>query len=175
MLQILGAFGTAISTFTAQNYGSNKFDRVREGVKSCLKITITISIITAIIVYLFGEYFMLLFVGKGKSEVIRLGVQYVRVPSCFYIVLGVNFVIRFVLTRIGQSSIPLGVGILEVFVRALATYYLIYPLGFTGMTYTNPLCWGISTLLIALNYSTLLNKAFKEKVAINKSKIETAN
>ena len=83
---------------------------------------------------------MILFVGKEEVEVIRLGVQYVSFTSCFYIVLGINFVIRFVLTGVGQASIPLGVVILEVFLRALATYYLIYPLGFTGMTYTNPLC-----------------------------------
>ncbi|MDU2673532.1 MAG: MATE family efflux transporter [Clostridium sp.] len=163
MLQILSAFGTSISTFTAQNYGSNDFDRVKQGAKSCLKITITISIITALIVYFFGETFMILFVGKDESEVIRLGIQYVRFTSCFYIILGVNFVIRFVLTGVGQAIVPLGVGILEVFIRALAAYYLIYPLGFTGMTYTNPLCWGVSTLLIALTYPTLLNKSFNKK------------
>ena len=106
---------------------------------------------------------MILFVGKDESEVIRLGIQYVRFTSCFYIILGVNFVIRFVLTGVGQAIVPLGVGILEVFIRALAAYYLIYPLGFTGMTYTNPLCWGVSTLLIALTYPTLLNKSFNKK------------
>lgn len=164
MMQLLSAFGTSISTFTAQNYGNNEFDRVKQGAKSCLKITITISIITALIVYFFSESFMLLFVGKGESEVIRLGVQYVRFTSCFYIILGVNFVIRFVLIGVGQASVPLGVGILEVFIRALTTYYLIYPLGFTGMTYTNPLCWGVSTLLIAIAYSKLLNKSFKQKL-----------
>lgn len=173
MMQILGAFGTSISTFTAQNYGSNDFNRVKQGAKSCLKITIILSIITALVVYFFGEYFMILFVGKEEVEVIRLGVQYVSFTSCFYIVLGINFVIRFVLTGVGQASIPLGVGILEVFLRALATYYLIYPLGFTGMTYTNPLCWGVSTFLIAITYKMLLNKSFNQK--LERDNIEVVN
>lgn len=163
MMQILSAFGTSISTFVAQNFGSNNFNSVKEGARSCLKITISISIITALIINLFGEQFMLLFVGSEETKVIELGVQYVRFTSLFYIILGVNFVIRFVLTGVGQSSIPLGVGILEIFIRAIATYYLIYPLGFTGMTYTNPLCWGISTFLIAIVYKRLLKKAFKQK------------
>lgn len=167
MLQILAAFGTAISTFTAQNYGCNNFERVRQGAKDCLKITIGISIVTAIIVYLFSEYFMLLFVGKEEIEVIALGVQYVSFTSCFYIILGVNFVIRFVLTGVGEATVPLGVGILEIIIRAVSTYLLIYPLGFTGMTYTNPLCWGVSTLLIAVLYNRLLKNAFNKKIKQN--------
>ena len=31
MYQILGAFGTAVSTFVAQNYGAGEYGRIRRG------------------------------------------------------------------------------------------------------------------------------------------------
>lgn len=173
MMQVLSAFGTSVSTFTAQNYGSNQFDRVKKGAKDCLKVTIVLSLLTALIVHFFGEYFMWLFVGKEETEVVALGVQYIQFTSLFYVVLGVNFVIRFVLTGVGQSSVPLVVGILEIFIRGLSTYYLIYPLGFTGMTYTNPLCWVVSTVLVAIVYRYLLNKSFKQKLAKEHQQLDT--
>lgn len=37
MMQILSGFGTAISTFTAQNYGHKAYNRIRKGAKETLK------------------------------------------------------------------------------------------------------------------------------------------
>ncbi|WP_082029228.1 MATE family efflux transporter [Beduini massiliensis] len=164
MMQTLSGFGTAISTFSAQNYGNNSFDRIRQGAKSMLKITVILSLIVMVFAQLFSRQFMTLFVNESEVDVIRLGVQYISFTSCCYFILGVNFIVRFVLTGIGQSSIPLGVGVLEVIVRCLGTYFLVYPLGFTGMIYINPLCWGTSTLLIVCVYPILLNKTFKKKM-----------
>lgn len=163
-MQILAAFGTAISTFTAQNYGNNTFDRIKSGMISCLKITISISIIIALIAYFYGEYFMFLFVGNNADKVINLGVLYIQFTSIFYVILGINFVIRFVLIGAGQVFIPFGIGILEIILRAFSTYFLIYPLGFIGMVYTNPLCWGVSTFLILILYPYLMKQAFNKKL-----------
>ncbi|MCD8027661.1 MAG: hypothetical protein LUF02_03150 [Erysipelotrichaceae bacterium] len=160
MMQVLSAFGTAVSTFTAQNYGNKSYDRIKLGANSMLKVTITLSIIVTILAQLLNQQFMSLFVSANESYIIQLGTQYISFTSCFYFILGINFIVRFVLVGIGESSIPLGVGILEIIVRFLGTYLLIYPLDFTGMIYINPLCWGTSTFLIICIYPYLLKKAF---------------
>lgn len=159
MMSILSGFGTAISTFTALNDGNRSFDRIKQGAKDTLKITISLSLIVAVLAHFLAPQFMSLFVNSQETEVIALGVQYISFTSLCYFILGINFIVRFVLTGLGQSSIPLGVGILEIIVRCLGTYFLIYPLGFQGMTYINPLCWGTSTLLIVLIYPYLFKRA----------------
>lgn len=164
MMQILAAFGTAISTFTAQNYGNGSYQRIVKGAKDALKVTITLSLIVAIIAHLFSGQFMGLFVSGKETEIISLGRQYISFTSCCYFILGVNFIVRFVLTGVGQASVPLGVGILEIGVRCLGTYFLIYPLGFTGMVYINPLCWSTSTFLIVCFYPYLLKRSFRKEV-----------
>lgn len=143
MMQMLAGFGTAMSTYTAQNYGQHAFERIKEGSKSMLVITITLSIVVTIMAHLFNKQFMMLFL-------LLLG----------FILF---FIVRFVLTGLGETFIPLIVGILEVMVRCLGTYFLVYPLGFTGMTYINPLCWITSTFLICCLYPYLLHKAFNGK------------
>lgn len=161
MMQILSGFGTAISTFTAQNYGHKAYDRIRKGAKDTLKITILLSLIVTIFAHFFGKEFMSLFVHSEENYIISLGIKYISFTSLCYFILGINFVVRFVLTGVGESSIPLGIGILEIVVRCLGTYFLVYPLGFQGMIYVNPLCWLTSTFLIICFYPYLLQKAFK--------------
>ena len=161
MMSILSGFGTAISTFIALNDGNHSFDRIKQGAKDTLKITISLSLIVAVLAHFLAPQFMSLFVNSQETEVIALGVQYISFTSLCYFILGINFIVRFVLTGLGQSSIPLGVGILEIIVRCLGTYFLIYPLGFQGMTYINPLCWGTSTLLIVLIYPYLFKRAMR--------------
>lgn len=163
MMQILSGFGTAISTFTAQNYGNKAYKRIHTGAKETLKITISLSIIVAVFAQFFGKEFMTLFINNNETHVISLGVQYISFTSLCYFILGINFIVRFVLTGVGQSSVPLGVGILEIIVRCLGTYFLIYPMGFQGMIYINPLCWGTSTFLIVCFYPFLLKKSFYKR------------
>lgn len=165
MMQTLAGFGTAISTFSAQNYGNNSLARINQGAKGMLKITISLSIVVTILAQLFSRQFMMMFVDGNEGTIINLGVQYISFTSCCYFILGINFIVRFVLTGVGEAAIPLGVGILEVIVRFLGTYLLVYPLGFKGMVYINPLCWLTSTALIIGFYPFLLNRAFKKAIA----------
>lgn len=162
MIQILSGFGTAITTFTAQNYGQRAYQRIHQGAKDTLKITLSLSLIVALLAHFFSKEFMSLFVSTSEIYVINLGVKYISFTSCCYFILGINFVVRFILTGVGESVVPLGIGILEVFIRFMGTYFLIYPLGFQGMIYINPLCWFTSTSLILIFYPFLIKRAYKK-------------
>lgn len=166
--QILGAFGTAISTFAAQNYGKGAIGRVREGVKKCMLITVLISLGLTGFVFLFGRYFMLLFVGAEEAGILESGLLYMRITSIFYIILGVNFIVRFALTGVGKTIIPMLVGVTEILTRAAVTYLLVYRIGFLGMTFASPACWFTSTLLCVLCYAPMMKSAAK---ALKKSEV----
>lgn len=162
--QVMAAFGTAISTFAAQNYGKGSMDRVREGVRKSLGITVTICILLTVFVFLFGKYFMLLFIGPDETEIFASGITYMRITSIFYVILGVNYVIRFTLVGIGKSAIPMLVGISEIVTRAAVTYLLIYRIGFLGMTFASPACWFTSTLLCVICYVPMMRHAAKTSI-----------
>ena len=167
--QILGAFGTAVSTFAAQNYGKGALQRVRTGVCKCLILTVGISIMMTGFVFAFGERFMQLFIGEDETQILALGQQYMRVTSVFYWILGLNFVIRFALIGVGKTVIPLAVGISEILTRAVVAFVLVDKAGFAGMTLASPACWFTSTLLCALCYRPMMNNALRKSVQFHTS------
>lgn len=165
----MGAFGTAISTFAAQNYGKGSLDRVREGVRKCLGITVAISLGLTVLVFLFGRYIMEVFIDPAETEILDSAMQYIRITSLFYVILGVNFIVRFALTGVGKSVIPMAVGISEIITRAAVTYLLVYRIGFMGMTFASPACWFTSTLLCVLCYRPMMALAGGKSRAVRKS------
>lgn len=160
--QILGAFGTAISTFAAQNYGKGELERVREGVRKSLSMAVLISMALTVIVFLSGHLFMQLFVDGRETEILETGIMYMRITSVFYIILGVNFIVRFALTGVGKTVIPMMVGISEILTRAAVTYFLVYRIGFLGMISASPACWFTSTLLCVVCYKPMMHSAFEK-------------
>lgn len=157
--QIMAAFGTAISTFAAQNYGKGAIERVREGVRKSMGITVSVCLGLTVFVFLFGRYFMLLFIGPEETEILASGMTYMRITSMFYVILGINYVIRFTLVGAQKSAIPMMVGISEIATRAAVTYLLVYRIGFLGMTVASPACWFTSTLLCVICYAPMMRRA----------------
>ena len=47
--------GVAMATYTAQNFGAGKYDRILEGVKSSLKMSISMSFVLGAIEVIFGR------------------------------------------------------------------------------------------------------------------------
>lgn len=159
--QVLSAFGTAVSTFAAQNYGKGDLDRVRQGVRQSLGITVGISLALTALVFMFGRHFLALFIDPSETEIITSATRYIRTTSLFYVILGVNYIVRFTLTGVGKSVIPMAVGISEILTRAAVTYLLVYRIGFLGMTFASPACWFTSTLLCVVCYKPMINSAQK--------------
>lgn len=161
--QILGAFGTAVSTFVAQNYGKGELGRIREGVTKSLQMTLVLGVGLTVFVHLFGRLFMGLFVSPRETGILASGLRYMCTTSLFYVILGVNFVIRFALIGVGKTVIPLAVGVSEILTRAAVTFLLVYRIGFMGMTLASPACWFTSTLLCLVCYPLMMKKAFEKR------------
>lgn len=70
----VSSLGMAISTFTGQNYGAKKYDRIKKGAWQGLLLTLLVTGIIIIIFRLFGKTFYGLFV-PGETEVIDIGMK----------------------------------------------------------------------------------------------------
>jgi len=100
----------------------------------------------------------LLFVGGVEQGIVDSGILYMKITSAFYFILGVNFVVRFTLVGLGETMMPLLVGIMEIVVRSVSAFLLIKYFGFTGMAFVSPLCWLTSTLFVCIMCPILLRK-----------------
>ncbi len=81
--------GNAVSTFTAQNIGARKIERIPQGLKAGLMAVVVSGLCIAAILFIFGSPLVGLFVkGEGAADVIAEGARYLKISSGFYFVFG---------------------------------------------------------------------------------------
>lgn len=80
---ISGAFGVAITTFVGQNFGAQKYDRVRKSVRVCMGMAIVTIGLLAVITIVFGRPILGIF--TGDPEVIDMGMKVVWYINPFYV------------------------------------------------------------------------------------------
>ncbi len=152
----------ALSTFSGQNFGAKRNDRVYAGYKTGVIIMVSVTAFLMLMMQLFGKAITSLFV--SDNEVIMLGARGLKITSMFYLALGMIYVIRGVLTGIGDAFFSLFNGIVEVIGRftvpVLLTAYLGY--GETGIWLSSGLVWVLSGATAWLRYLTY----FKNKVTL---------
>lgn len=157
-IQPMMSFGITMATYTAQNYGAKKYERIKEGVRKCILISVTFSVIVAIINIFGGHFLTAIFVGDEQKEVISLSQTYLTSNGIFYFVLSLLFIYRYTLQGLGQSFIPTIAGIMELLMRTFAAIMLSGPFGFLGVCLSNPLAWFGSCIPLAFAYYITIRK-----------------
>lgn len=151
--QPMMSFGITMATYTAQNYGAEKIERIKEGVRKCVLISVTFSVVVGLINVFAGHFLTGIFVGYDQKEVISLSQIYLTSNGLCYSLLSLLFIYRYTLQGLGQSFIPTVAGIMELIMRTFAAIMLSKPLGFLGVSLANPLAWfGACIPLISAYY-----------------------
>ena len=149
------SFGYALAAYTAQNYGAQKYERIRMGVRACLKMSMAFAVGIGALLIAFGSHVLALFVGAdaaGAEEVIAYGETFLLVNGSTYVILALLLVYRNVLQGLGQSVIPTIAGAMEFLMRAAAAIFLCTYLGFFGACLANPLAWIGAAVPVVLAY-----------------------
>ena len=136
--------GAALSTFTGQNYGARKMDRVGAGYRKGLIIMCVFSALMLPVMQLFGDNIIGIFV--DDASVIEMGGTALRITSIFYVMLGMIYVVRGVLNGLGDSLFALLNGIVEVIGRFVVPVMLtgIAAIGLWGIWWSVGIVWFLS-------------------------------
>ena len=144
--------GAALSTFTGQNYGARKNDRITAGYKKSLMLMAIFSVAMLPIMQFFGEAIIRIFV--EDEAVIEMGAMALRITSFFYVMLGIIYVVRGVLNGLGDSFFALLNGIVEVIGRFIVPVLLtqIAAIGLWGIWWSVGIVWSMSGLTAWMRY-----------------------
>ncbi len=122
------ALGTAMISFTGQNNGAGKHDRIRRGIMQTMLIMLVISAIeiTAGLLLSVNGMYQHFFLASDKinSETIRFGNTYLYSALPFAFVLGVLLVLRNVIQGLGKPLFPFLAGIAELIARIVVCIFL---------------------------------------------------
>ncbi len=145
------SFGIAMAAYTAQNFGAKKFGRIVDGVKKCVLMSCSFSVIVALFNIYLGDKIIELFVGAQAVQVIEYGRLFLIITGISYWALALLFIFRFTLQGLGQSFVPTVAGIVELVMRIAAALILVKYMGFLGACLAAPMAWigGLLPLAIA--------------------------
>lgn len=147
--------GMSASTYTGQNLGANRVDRVQAGLIAALKIMAIISISMSVLVYMAGPHLITIFIKSSETGVIMQGVDYMKTVSIFYIVFGIMLVFNGILRGAGDTTVPMYATIINLTVRVIAAYTLSSTsLGYRGIWMSLPIGWCASAIIPVYRYFT---------------------
>ncbi len=137
--------GSAITTYTSQNYGARKYQRIKEGLKVCLGISvISYIILGSIMVFMPAQLGDFLLSGR---EQIGLVCQYLPICGVMIIFVDILFVVRSTVQGMGKPMLPMFSGILEMFLRVFVISFFIGRIGFPATAYAEVSAW-IGALIV---------------------------
>lgn len=150
--QPYGSVNAALATYTGQNYGAQRMDRVRDGLKHGLLMCSVFTLAMFAAVQLFGNQIISIFV--SDEEVIRIGGAALRITSWFYFFLALIYMCRGVLNGVGDALFSFINGVVEVACRIFLPMLLVLipTMGVWAIWWTTGATWMISGLVCFVRY-----------------------
>lgn len=150
--QPYNTLSAAVSTFTGQNMGAERIDRVKKGFRISTAMVVIFSAIMFLSMRLFGGSIVSMF--TDDQEIITLGAKALCITSCFYIPLGMIYVSRSLLNGAGDAFASMINGVMEVLGRVLFPVIMIqlFSVGYWGVWYTTGLTWTVTGIAGVLRY-----------------------
>ncbi len=144
------SFSSALITFTGQNIGAGRLDRVRQGLRSTLLVSaLTCGAITAIVLPL-GRSLLWLF--NRDPEVIAAGMAYLLRVVPFFMIIMVQFMLTSVLRGAGATMVSLITTLVALcLVRVPTAYYFAERFGRDSMFFSFACGWAVG-FVIALAF-----------------------
>ena len=158
-------FGNAFSIFIAQNYGARQTERIKKGIRAALLASVSFSLFISLLIFLFAEPLMGMFIDTGETAVITEGVRYLRIEGAFYALIGILFLLYGLYRALGNPGMSVVLTVMSLGTRVALAYALsaIPLLGVVGIWWSIPIGWFLADALGGVYYlikrKTLLNRA----------------
>lgn len=147
-------FGNAFSTFIAQNYGAGKHDRIKKGIKSAVKTSILFCLFISLVVCVFAKELMLIFIQPLETEILAVGVQYLRIEGAFYCGIGCLFLLYGLYRAVRKPEMSVILTVISLGTRVILAYILsaVPAIGVVGIWAAVPIGWVLADLVGFLYY-----------------------
>ena len=160
---IINAFGIAITTFAGQNFGARQYDRLRQSVRSCLKMSAIAILSLTGIVLVFGRPMLSLF--ADDPVVIDTGMVIVRSIVPAYISYIFIEILSGAMRGTGETVIPTlmtlcGICLVRVF---WVSFVLPMHHELTTLMVIYPITWTLTGILFIIYYRR--GKWLKRRIA----------
>ena len=157
-----------MATYSGQNYGAGKPERIWQGVKAAMMLTIVYVVMVNLVLWNFSEDLALLFVDSAETEIIADTALFLHVSASFFIFLGMVCIFRYTIQGAGYTQLSMLSGVAEMIARVLVSVVAVPMWGYWAVCFGDPVAWmfAVAFLLPAFRYvyHRLCSIVEKEKV-----------
>ena len=149
---IMGAFGTATTTFSGQNFGAQKYDRIRRCVRVCGLMAFGAAALISTVVLVFGPLIFRIF--TSDEGVIESGMQIIHALAPFYFTYVCVEVISGTVRGAGDSFWPMIITCFGVCVGRILWILFVVPQYHTieMLVWGYPISWALTSVLFIIYY-----------------------
>lgn len=142
------AMGNVMSTFTAQNVGAGKRERVREGYHVVLRMVLGFAILTVIVTQAFGRELVGFFVNVAESvEAYELGIGYIQYIGWFFVILGLKTTTDGILKGAGDVKVYMIANLVNLVIRVSVARLGAPIYGPQIVWYVEPVGWFVNFVI----------------------------
>ena len=117
------SYGNAMTTYTGQNYGARKLDRLESGSRQGILLSLATSVILTSITLLMGRPLANIF--TDTQQLIDYTAKMLRILAAGYIVMGMTQTIQGYLRGIGDTKTPMWISILTNVIMRVPVAYIL--------------------------------------------------
>ena len=149
---IMSAFGVAITTFSGQNFGAGRYDRIHKSVLICIGMSAGTAVFLSTLLYFGGGVIYRLF--TGDAAVIGQGMVVLRLLVPFYITYVAIEIISGAVRGAGDSIIPMIITCVGICVLRVAWIMLAVPVwkDIRTVCLSYPITWSITSIAFLVYY-----------------------
>ena len=149
----ISTLGNGLSSYTAQNIGGGKQERVKDGYKASMLMMLCVVIPFTLVYLLFGPQMMNLFLDRDAGvQAIAAGTMFLRIVSPFYLVVAVKMMADGVLRGSGAMVAFAVTTFTDLILRVILAFVLSPIFQTDGIWMSWPIGWLISAALSLVFY-----------------------
>ena len=145
-------FSQALSTFTGQNLGARKHDRVKKGVGFGIVCSVVMAEVVGVLSYIFAPQLIGFF--ADSAEAVAFGTEHMRTICLFYFLLAFSHCIAGIMRGAGKATVPMFTMLLCWCLIRVS--YITVAVGFvnklTTVSWAYPISWTLSSIIFLVYF-----------------------
>lgn len=162
MLEVAGtSYGFAMTTYTGQNLGAGKVERIVKGYREALVIAVITSAVIAAVMILAGKWILLCFINgdaQTTKDTLAVAYRYLLIMSVCLPVLYYLHVTRSCIQGLGNTVLPMLSGCAEFAMRTAAALLLPLAFGSDGIFYAEIAAWAGADIILFFSYLSCIRR-----------------
>lgn len=148
----LATVSNGLSSFTAQNIGAGKPERVSKGFRAGCMMALAVALPFFIIYYFFGDKVLKLFLNSESKLALDTGKEFLKIIAPFFLAISIKFMGDAVLRGAGAMGWFMVTTFASLFIRIILAFVLSKTLDTRGIWLAWPVGWSLGMILSLFFY-----------------------